>query len=84
MDCQYIKHNGSSWADGLRRYVLGAGYPLVPLTGLLIAAYCASKGAVTLLTKQIAVEYAKHKVHCNAVCPGREHSPSPCDMRDTS
>ncbi|KAL9001245.1 MAG: hypothetical protein Q9188_005513 [Gyalolechia gomerana] len=34
------------------------------------AAYCASKGAVTLLTKQIAVEYAKHKIHCNCVCPG--------------
>lgn len=41
---------------------------------LLAAAYCASKGAVTLLTKQIAVEYAKHKVHCNCICPGRESS----------
>lgn len=36
------------------------------------AAYCASKGAVTLLTKQVAVEYAKVKVHCNCVYPGRE------------
>ncbi len=39
---------------------------------LITAAYCASKGAVTLLTKQIAVEYAKHKVHCNCICPGRK------------
>ena len=39
---------------------------------LYTAAYCASKGAVTLLTKQVAVEYAKHKIHCNAVCPGRK------------
>ena len=44
------------------------------------AAYCASKGAVTILTKQIAVEYAKHKIHCNCVCPGCKFSPnlSPC------
>ena len=33
-------------------------------------AYCASKGAVVLLTKQVAVEYAKDKIHCNALCPG--------------
>lgn len=37
------------------------------------AAYCASKGAVVLLTKQIAVEYASEKVHCNALCPGCEY-----------
>ena len=37
------------------------------------AAYCASKGAVTLLTKQVAVEYAKYKIHCNCVCPGRQY-----------
>lgn len=29
------------------------------------AAYCASKGACVLLTKQIAVEYAGEKIHCN-------------------
>jgi NAD(P)-dependent dehydrogenase (short-subunit alcohol dehydrogenase family) len=33
-------------------------------------AYCASKGAVVLLTKQIAVEYGIDKIHCNALCPG--------------
>ncbi|KAL8709774.1 MAG: hypothetical protein Q9220_005560 [cf. Caloplaca sp. 1 TL-2023] len=36
------------------------------------AAYCASKGAVVLLTKQVAVEYAKDKIHCNCLCPGCE------------
>lgn len=35
-------------------------------------AYCASKGAVVLLTKQIAVEYGVDKIHCNALCPGCE------------
>ncbi|KAL8688475.1 MAG: hypothetical protein Q9218_005626 [Villophora microphyllina] len=39
------------------------------------AAYCASKGAVVQLTKQVAVEYAKHKVHCNALCPGHLRTP---------
>ena len=32
------------------------------------AAYCASKGAVVLLTKSVAVAYASHKIHCNAIC----------------
>lgn len=34
------------------------------------AAYCASKGAVVNLTRQIAVDYAKDRIHCNALCPG--------------
>lgn len=37
-------------------------------------AYCASKGAVVLLTKQIAVEYGEDKIHCNALCPGCKSS----------
>ena len=37
-------------------------------------AYCASKGAVVLLTKQIAVEYGADKIHCNALCPGCKRS----------
>ncbi|KAI1261845.1 gluconate 5-dehydrogenase [Xylariaceae sp. FL1019] len=32
--------------------------------------YCASKGAIVSLTRQIAVDYGKDKIHCNAVCPG--------------
>lgn len=34
------------------------------------AAYCASKGAVLNLTHQIALDYAKDRIHCNALCPG--------------
>lgn len=34
-------------------------------------AYCASKGAVTNLTRQIALDYSKDSIHCNAICPGR-------------
>ncbi|KAK5136862.1 hypothetical protein LTR08_001784 [Meristemomyces frigidus] len=33
-------------------------------------AYCASKGAVSMLTKQVALDYAPHRIHCNALCPG--------------
>lgn len=32
--------------------------------------YCASKGAVTNLTRQVALDYAPDKIHVNGVCPG--------------
>jgi len=32
--------------------------------------YCASKAAVVMLSKSIALEYAKQGLRCNAICPG--------------
>jgi NAD(P)-dependent dehydrogenase (short-subunit alcohol dehydrogenase family) len=33
-------------------------------------AYCASKGGIRLMTKALAVEWARHGILVNAVCPG--------------
>lgn len=38
----------------------------------MIASYCASKGAVANLTRNIAVDYSENLIHCNAICPGRK------------
>lgn len=38
--------------------------------GTDVAAYTASKGAVTQLTKSIASDCAKYKINCNAIAPG--------------
>jgi NAD(P)-dependent dehydrogenase (short-subunit alcohol dehydrogenase family) len=35
-----------------------------------IAAYCASKGGVVMLARQMAVDYARHAIRVNVVCPG--------------
>jgi NAD(P)-dependent dehydrogenase (short-subunit alcohol dehydrogenase family) len=38
-------------------------------------AYTASKGAVVAMTREIAVEYARRGVRCNALCPGPIDTP---------
>jgi NAD(P)-dependent dehydrogenase (short-subunit alcohol dehydrogenase family) len=38
-------------------------------------AYCATKGAVIAMTKQLSVDYVKEGIRCNAICPGTVYSP---------
>jgi NAD(P)-dependent dehydrogenase (short-subunit alcohol dehydrogenase family) len=33
-------------------------------------AYCASKGAVVNLTRQLALDYSPHRINVNCICPG--------------
>jgi NAD(P)-dependent dehydrogenase (short-subunit alcohol dehydrogenase family) len=38
--------------------------------GARAAVYCASKGAVVLLTKAMAIDHGPQKIHVNCICPG--------------
>ena len=38
-------------------------------------AYTSSKGAVLAMTREIAVEYARRGIRCNALCPGPIETP---------
>jgi NAD(P)-dependent dehydrogenase (short-subunit alcohol dehydrogenase family) len=40
----------------------------------VLASYCASKGGMVLLTKQMAVEFGKENIRVNCVCPGFTHT----------
>ncbi|HYE20228.1 MAG TPA: glucose 1-dehydrogenase, partial [Tepidisphaeraceae bacterium] len=38
-------------------------------------AYCTTKSAIVGMTRCVAVDYAEHRVRCNAICPGRVETP---------
>ncbi len=40
-----------------------------------LAVYSASKGAVVMLTRGVALDYAKQGIRCNAICPGWVDTP---------
>jgi NAD(P)-dependent dehydrogenase (short-subunit alcohol dehydrogenase family) len=37
--------------------------------------YCASKGAVTNMTRAMAIDHGKHNIRVNAICPGDTDTP---------
>lgn len=40
-----------------------------------LASYCISKGAVLMLTKSVAVDFAAQGIRCNCICPGWVDTP---------
>ncbi len=38
-------------------------------------AYSMSKGAVLTMTRSVALDYVKHNIRCNCICPARVHTP---------
>lgn len=73
--------------SGDRGWIINTSSIMALIVTFGCPSYCASKGAVSSLTRQVALEYAKHRIHCNAICPGftetamfedtTAHGPSP-------
>ena len=55
-----------------------AGLKAMP--GFPAHAYSAAKAGLVMLTKTVAIEYAKNKIRCNGICPAGVDTPGVADM----
>jgi NAD(P)-dependent dehydrogenase (short-subunit alcohol dehydrogenase family) len=70
-----IKHGIAHLKKNPRSYVVNIGSVGSFIGQSSTPAYTASKGAVLMLSKSIALDYAADGVRCNCVCPGITDTP---------
>ena len=70
-----IKHGIARLKKNPRSYVVNIGSVGSFIGQSSTPAYIASKGAVMMLSKSIALDYAADGVRCNCVCPGITDTP---------
>lgn len=56
--------------NGDRGWIVNIGSVLGLAGAENMASTCASKGAVTALTRAVALDCAPYRIHVNAICPG--------------
>ncbi|OGE54825.1 hypothetical protein PENARI_c005G12161 [Penicillium arizonense] len=57
-------------SSGDRGWIVNISSIMAMIGGPENPSYCASKGAVSNLTRQMALDYAPDNIHINALCPG--------------
>ncbi|CAI7614027.1 unnamed protein product [Penicillium manginii] len=57
-------------SSGDRGWIINISSIMGIIAGPENPSYCASKGAVSQLTRQIALDYAPKRIYSNALCPG--------------
>jgi len=70
-----VKHGIAHLKKNSRSYVVNIGSVGSFIGQSATPAYTASKGAVMMLSKSIALDYAADGVRCNCVCPGITDTP---------
>ena len=58
-----------------RGVIVNTGSVWALAAGGSAAAYCASKGAILSLTRSMALDFARHGIRVNALCPGGVETP---------
>src|SRR5439155_26412269 len=70
-----VEHAVGHLRKNPRSYVVNIGSVGSFISQSSTPAYIASKGAVMMLSKSIALDYAADGVRCNCVCPGITDTP---------